>query len=146
MRHAQRGGGGERLAPPIDVLAAGMLVRDARIDHDELGGRRPGNPLERDGARVDEQRLAGPAQAARHLVHDADRRADEVGLDPLRQAGDRVVVDRQPCCARSPRSRLTHSAALDDTPPPTGMVETIHTSKPSTSTPWPRRTCVTPWT
>ena len=121
VRHAQRGRRGERLAPPIRVLAAGMLVRDARVDHDELGAGRPRNPLEGDGARVDEQRLAGPAQAARHLVHDPDRRADEVGLDALRQAGDGVIVDGQALQRAQPaqqahaqRGARRHAAADGD--------------------------------
>jgi hypothetical protein len=106
VRHAERGRGGERLAPPIDVAAADVLVRDARVDHHQLRPGRPRNPLEGDRARVDEQRLAGTPQAARHLVHDPDRRADEVGLDALRQPGDRVIVDRE----RLQRAQPAHQA------------------------------------
>ena len=42
-------------------LAAGMLVSDARVDHDELGGGRPRNPLVSDGR---DRRSTGPAARA----------------------------------------------------------------------------------
>ena len=80
----------------------------------------------------------GRAQAARHLVHDPHRRADEVGLGALRQTAMRAIVERQVLQRAEPAQQADHSAALDDTPPPTGTVDAIHASKPSTSMPWPR--------
>jgi hypothetical protein len=65
---------------------------DTRIDDDQLRVDGPWDALEGDGPGVDEQRLTGAAEAARHLVHDADRRPDEIGLDPLRQTRHRVIV------------------------------------------------------
>jgi hypothetical protein len=118
MRHTERRRGGERLAPPIRVLAAGVLVRDAGVDHHELGRGRPRDPLEGDGPGVDEQRLAWLAEAAGHLVHDPHRRADEVGLDAMRQPRDGVIVDRQAIERAQPaqqadaqRRRRRHAAA-----------------------------------
>ncbi len=51
---------------------------------DGLGRQRP---------RIDEQRLADARQARRHLVHDADGRADEVGLDRSADPGQLHVVE-----------------------------------------------------
>jgi hypothetical protein len=47
---------------------------------------------------------------------------------------------------RSARNRLTSSAALEETPAPSGMVDSILTSKPGTSIPRRPSAKVTPWT
>ncbi len=121
VRHAERRRGGEGLAPAIAVAAAGVLVRHTGVDHHQLEGVRPRNPLEGHGASVDEERLARAAEAARHLVHDADRRADEIGLDAMGEPGDRVIVEveREQCAqaAQQPdaqRRARRHTAADRD--------------------------------
>ena len=76
----------------------------AGVDDDELHGRRQRHAFDSEGPRVEEQRFAVASEAGGHLVHDADRRADEVGfrrLGDLREASRHRNGDRAAAAARA---------------------------------------------
>jgi hypothetical protein len=84
-------------------------------------------------------------QQARHLIHDSDRRADELLRAP-RQQRQRHVADRE-------AERLAKTAREADLerrarrqPLPTGTPEVILASIPPIECPAPPSTQVMPWT
>ena len=88
----QRCRGSRALIAPGTVLAARVMVRHAGVDHDQRGVWRQGHRFVRERARIDPQRRGRGREAARHLIHDADRSAHEVGLRPACGHSQRDVV------------------------------------------------------
>ena len=76
--HAQDFGGGLTLLPARPVLAAGMRMSEAGIDDGHLYGGGNRNFLELARRRIEEERRLSIAETADHLIHDADRSADEI--------------------------------------------------------------------
>ena len=86
------------LGNPLAVAAVRQLMLDPGIDHRDVVVVGQGRRLRCQVARVQEQRLAGPGDARRLLIHDAAGHADELALGRLRELGDLNVVDRQVQC------------------------------------------------
>ena len=80
-------GGALALGAAGAVVAGRVVVRDAGVDDDELGAGAAAAPAR---TRASACRGRAPClvvgEARRHLVHDADRRADEVVLRPAARA------------------------------------------------------------
>src|SRR5262249_55493121 len=83
------------LRAPYAVVARGVLVANARIDDHDLEVLGDGDRLvgERPGVEIERPAIAREARG--HLIHDADRRPDEIVFGALAEAGDADVVDAQ---------------------------------------------------
>ncbi len=95
-RHVPQGGHAEQRrgllarGPAVRVLAVGVPMRGAAVDHQY--GQPVGVQVERDvgrlfGAAVEEEGVSGPAADRRRLIHDPGGCADVAVLGPLGQPG-----------------------------------------------------------
>src|SRR5207302_507907 len=69
------------------VIAGRVVVRDPRVDDDQLRLGRQRDAFVLEGTRVEEQGVALLPETARHRVHDPDLGADELVLHALAQPG-----------------------------------------------------------
>jgi hypothetical protein len=87
-----------------------------------------------------------PSEARRHLVHDADARADEVVLGAVCEQASATSSSASACAARSARKRLTASRRSKRGPAPIGTADAIAASKPPMRCPAAASACVHPCT
>ena len=91
----ERGAGLLAFGAARAVFAGRVLMADLRVDDDQLDGGRQRHELIRQARGIEEQRVSGLAEAADHLVHDADRRADQLVFRALAEAGQIGIRQRQ---------------------------------------------------
>jgi hypothetical protein len=116
------------------------MVRHTGVDDDQLGGHWQRDGLGRQRSRIDEQRLADACQARRHLVHDADGRADKVVSTARPILASDTFVERESEQARSATKDRHFQGRARRKPLPSGTSEaSARSNPPSLETPARRR-------
>jgi hypothetical protein len=89
--HLQLRGGFLAFAPARPVVAAGVGVGQTGIDDAEFELRRKRNLVRVQRRGIEKERMRAISKTAYHLIHDADRRSNEVGFCAVTEHRDLEV-------------------------------------------------------